>query len=185
MRALPIIVLVLAVLAVLAGWLTTPRYRPPADSGEDRLRERALEYYKASRELDYQRMSRLFTPARQESEEAQLRDEIAEKQETYRSLNEETKQDLKSIADSITPDRLTFDVEGDWAVAGGTCDIMTAEGLRPLPLSDTVWVRDSGDWWLFSLKNAELNAYGNPPEFARQKLELRSPVMVEQEKPPS
>lgn len=183
MRALPIIVLVLAILAAVAGWLISPRYRAPADDGEARLRQRAVEYYRASRELDYATMCQLFTPARQLAEAEQLRGEIADKRDTYQALADATKQDLEFAAGSITEERIDLQVEGDWAVVGGTCDIAGESGPRALPLTETVWVRNAGDWWLYSLTYEELNAYGNPPDFAREKFELRSPVMVEQEQP--
>jgi len=183
MRAFPFIVLALAILAGIAGWLTTPRYRAPGDSGDDRLRQRAVAYYRASRLLDFEGMSRLFTPARQESQTDYLRDNIREKRETYNSLSQSTRDDLQFSADSISPDRLTLKVDGDWAVTSGTCDMrMDGDPVRA-PLADIVWVRNAGEWWVYSLTNEELNAYGNPPDFARKTFELRDPMMVEQDKP--
>ncbi len=182
MRALPIIVLVLAVLAAVAGWLTTPRYTPPAEAGEARLRERALTYFKASRLLDYETMCRLYTPARQLADAEQLRGEITERKETYRALADKTIEDLQFSADSIDAGDIELTIEGDWAVAGGTYEMTGESGSYSLPLLETVWVRDSGDWWVYSLTFEELNAYGNPPDFARNKLQLRDPLLVEQEK---
>jgi hypothetical protein len=181
MRALPIIVLVLAVLAVGAGWLTTPRYRPPAEADEERLMERAVAYYKASRLLQYEAMCQMYTPARQLAEAEALRSVIDERQATRRALADKTIENLQFSADSVSAEHIELKVEGDWAVAGGTYMMAGESGTFPLPLEDTVWVRDAGDWWIYSLKFEELNAYGNPPDFARQKLQLRDPLLVEQE----
>jgi len=183
MRAFPFFLLALTALAIVAGWLATPRYRSPADSGEGRLKERAVEYYKASRRLDYGAMCVLFTPARQMTEADQLRRDIRDKQATYEAMNEATKKNLQFSADSVTAERIVLEIEGDWAVANGSCDIQGDSGPLTIPLPDTVWVRTDGEWWLYSLKNEELNAYGNPPDFARDKFQLRTPLMVGQDRP--
>jgi hypothetical protein len=163
MRAFPFIVLVLAVLAAVAGWLATPRYRPPADDGEERLAARVVQYYQASRVLDYAAMCQLFTPARQLADTDQLHRGIAEKRAALKAMGPAALKDLQFSADSVTADRIDLEIEGDWAVAGGDCDIAVASGTIPAPLPETVWVRNAGDWWLYTMTVAELNAYGNAP----------------------
>jgi len=182
MRALPIIVVVLAVIAAVVGWFTAPRYRPPEQADKARLMERAVAYYKASRLLDYETMCQMYTPAHQLAEAEALRSMIEEREETRRALADKTLEDLQFSADSISAEHIKLEVEGGWAVASGTYMMAGESGSFPLPLEHTVWVRDAGDWWIYSLKSEELNAYGNPPDFAREKLQLRDPLLVEQEK---
>lgn len=165
---------IVAALVVLggaaAGYCSVPHYTRPASSGEDRLRARALAYYRASRTFDMAAMQRLFTPAHQVGSVDKLhklaqksRDELAKAKPSFMEHAREQAAQLK-------PEGLKLQVEGNWAVVGGSFTI-PGSGDNPAvdqPLEPTVWVRTSGDWWMFLLEPDELACYGNPPDFARQ-----------------
>jgi hypothetical protein len=60
-----IFILIGAVLGVAVGYTLAPRMHAPHLGKEELLRQRAVQYYAASRRLDRLAMFRLSTPARQ------------------------------------------------------------------------------------------------------------------------
>lgn len=158
---------VLLLLAAGLGLAAAPRYHPPADSGEARLRERAAGFYRAQRLFDYLSIARYFTPARQHVEGIELARFAAGRAAQRRGFDKQTIADFEKSAATITPDSIEVELDGDWAVTRCTCTVIV-EGVEvPMPLDAEVWVRSGGDWWVYQLTNAELEAYGNPPDFAR------------------
>ncbi|MBN2083556.1 hypothetical protein JW859_15280 [bacterium] len=158
------IVLGAVVIGAALGYLLTPRYNPPADDGEARLRERATEYYRALQIKDLWTISRLYTPARQLAD----RDDIVKLAEyeagLFQRFEEKTKQQLQGNAAGILPENLEVKIYGDWAVTGGVLMITEGEREIPVPLGEMSWVRTGGDWWIYIRRPSELNAYGNPPD---------------------
>jgi len=167
-------VLVGALGGAAAGWLTAPRYRPTVDCGEQRLRERAAEFYRAAHLMDYRTMVRSYTPAWQQADADNLRKLADDRARMYSTFKDETRTDMQRGADSIAPADIEVEREGDWAVTRGEAVIYEGDLEIPFPLEDLVWLRTGGDWWVYQRKNPELRAYGNPPDFARELLIHRS-----------
>lgn len=164
----------LPLLGILAGaavaYAVAPRYQAPPAADEARLRQRAVEYYQASRTFKYDRIVQLFTPAYQmEGSDSiqRLADQFAGKFATFDSA---TQKELRTAAESIKPERLKVLVDGDWAQTSGKYDYGVEGQQVELPLEDVVWVRTAGDWWIFQLQNPEILRYGLPPEPIRQAL---------------
>jgi hypothetical protein len=162
------IALLVVLLAAALGTLSAPRYRPPADNGETRLRQRAAQFYRAQRLLDFATMGQLYSPAEQLDKRLELRKLAVERAQMKRSFDKDTLEGLQKSADTVDAAKLTVQLDGDWAVTGGEYSVHTEGQVVPAKLDDLVWVRTGGDWWLYQLSNAELNAYGNPPDFARK-----------------
>ena len=164
-----LISLALVAIAGLAGWFSAAEYRPPADSGEERLEQRALEFYRASSTFDYETMVQLYTPAQQVADSEELNKKARRWKDTFEvDFDEDHRRDLLATADALTSDDLEIRLEGDWALITGLHDVY-AEG-RPvrMQLDPSVWVRTGGDWWMYQMSVPELSAYGNPPDFARK-----------------
>lgn len=168
------IVLAAALAGAAAGYLTAARYRPPADDGEGRLRERAAQFYRASQVMDFWSMVRLYTPAWQQADGASLRQQADEKQRIYGTFKDETRADMVRTADSISAADIEVERDGDWAVTRGETILYQGDLEIPFPLNELVWIRTGGDWWVYQRKNPELLAYGNPPDFALKLLKLQS-----------
>lgn len=163
----PVLVVAMAALGALVGWATAPRYTPPPDDGEERLRERAVEFFRAQQRFDQEAIQQLYTPARQLAETADLQEVAREKQELYANMHESTKADLEENARGITPERITIEREGDWALTSGS-SLISEDGYDfPLELGKVAWYRDAGEWWIFEMRLSELAAYGNPPDLVR------------------
>ena len=177
----------IVIVAGLGGYLLRPRYQPPAESGEARLRQRAVEFYRAQCLVDYGTIARLYTPARQVDEQQELRAEIDKFAETVRHFQPDTLSDLAASAETVTADALEVEIDGDWAVTAGERLIVTEGYEIPTELDQVVWVRNGGDWWIYTMTQAELIAYGNPPDFARKLVFHRpfTPVTVPAETPPA
>ena len=163
-------IVALAALGALAGWLTLPRYTPPADSGEARLRERAEQFYRAIQIKDHGTLAQLYTPARQIAEAEELRQKAIDEAQLFQRFQEDTREQLAENAKSIHAAELEVEIEGDWAVTAGSVTAVHHDGEEErsieIPIGQLVWVRSGGDWWVYKRKNSELNAYGNPPQFA-------------------
>lgn len=163
----PLMVVVVAILGALAGWVAAPRYTPPPDDGEERLRQRAVEFFRAQQRFDQAAIQQLYTPARQLAEAADLREVAREKEKLYANMHESTKSDLEENARGITPERITIEREGDWALTSGSSMISEDGYDFPLELGKVAWYRDAGEWWIFEMRLPELAAYGNPPDLVR------------------
>jgi hypothetical protein len=152
-----------------AGYATVPHYYRPASNGEDRLRERAAEYYRQAHLLRLDEMQKFFTPAHQVGTAEKLLKESAKNREASAKASKTTLEQLKKSVQSITPESLELQRQGNWAVTGGSY-VVPGEGGNPsvpIPLENVVWLRTSGDWWVYVLEENELACYGNPPDFAR------------------
>lgn len=165
-----LVIVALAALGALAAWLTMPRYTPPANGGEARLRERAEQFYRAIQIKDHWTLAQLYTPARQIAEAEELRQKAIDEEALFLRFQEDTREQLRANMDTIHADELTVEIEGDWAVTTGNVTVMQNFGEETLPveipIGQLVWVRTGGDWWVYKRVNSELNAYGNPPQFA-------------------
>jgi hypothetical protein len=170
--AVIIIVLVFAG-SVAAGYLLQPQHEPAMDAGEMRLRERAEAYYRASRLTDFHSMATHFTPARQYSEMEELRERSETVAKTRAEFPEDQKQEQQKSAEAVSGSELDVQMEEGWAVTSGMSTLYAEGGALPFKLDQVVWVRNAGEWWVYAMTEAELNAYGNPPEFAREILEKR------------
>lgn len=174
-----IALLVGALIGAAAGYLTAPRYRPPADAGEGQLRARAAQFYRASQLMDFWTMARLYTPAWQLADADSLREQALEKQRIYSTFEDKTRADMERTAGSITADTVEVEREGDWAVTRGKTILYEGDLEIPFPLEAVVWVLTGGDWWVYQYENPELQAYGSPPDFARELLIERGPSGLE------
>lgn len=153
---------------VALGFALAPKYQPPNASGQGRLRQRAEEFYRGLRQLDYSAAARMMTPARQYADTTDLRGKIDMTADSRHKLTSGARDVLAKAAQTIVAERLELQVEGNWAVTSGTCATYN-EGVEiPMLLEQLVWVWTDGDWWNYSMSTAELAAYGNPPDFARQ-----------------
>jgi hypothetical protein len=166
----------LLVLGLIAGLLYWPRWQAPADSGEERLRQRAESYYRAQRLVDYRSLAQHFTPARQLGERAELEKQSANTDGAFSRFDETTQSDLKRSAETIIGEELSIEVDGDWALTSGSGIIFTEGAESPIPLAETVWVRSGGEWWVYMLRQSEMNYYGNPPERWRRLLERQQKI---------
>lgn len=169
-RTSPVVMLAVVVIAALIGYLTMPRYRAPAVGGEERLRQRAVEFYRAQKQVDYLAMARMFTPARQLADGEALKGDARDRARESARFSESTKSDLKKTANAITSDLIDVEVKGRWAVTRGESTVFTEGHQLDVPLDDMVWVEVEGDWWVYSMTPDELNAYGNAADFARKVL---------------
>ena len=167
-------VLVGALGGAAAGWLTAPRYQPMVDCGEERLRERAAEFYRAAHLMDYWTMVRHYTPAWQQADADNLRKLADDRLQMYSTFKDKTRADMQRGSDSIAAKDIEVEREGDWAVTRGEAIIYEGDLEIPFPLEELVWLRTGGDWWVYQRKYPELRAYGNPPDFARELLIHRS-----------
>ena len=166
-----LISLLLVIGAAYCGWSTARVYSPPADSGEARLLERALSFYRASATFDYETMSRLYTPAQQTADSQELNTRARRWQHTFEhEFDEDHRNDLIKTAEAVSVENLQVQLEGDWAVVKGKHDVYVEGKPVSMGLDASVWLRNGGDWWMYQLSDAELLAYGNPPDFARQVL---------------
>jgi hypothetical protein len=161
----------------LAGYLSVPHYRPPRSADEARLRERAVEFYRASRRFDMQGMIKLYSPARQLSDTVALNELIAKRNADVAGLKDSVRQEFELAAAAVSSEQLALKIEGNWAVSGGRADLPERQGrtATSVPLENVVWVRSDGDWWIYFLHPAELSCYGNPPDFALQHVSRRRP----------
>ena len=159
-----LVILGCAVAGAAAGWLLAPRYTPPADDGEARLRARATEYYRALQTKDLWTINRLYSPARQVAD----RDDLVKLAEyeagLFERFQDKTKEQLRGNAAGILPENLEVEIDGDWAVTSGVLIMTQEEQEIPVPLGEMSWVRTGGDWWIYIRRPSELNAYGNPPD---------------------
>lgn len=162
-----VLVALIAVAGAVAGYLLAPRYQAPADSSEAHLKERAAEYYKAIQVRDHGTMGCMYTPARQLAESEKLRDMALEQAQMFQNFKPETRATFEATAESITADSIDVELDGDWAVTTGMATTDAGGSPIPIGLGEVVWVRNSGEWWVFSMTYDELNAYGNAPDFAR------------------
>lgn len=169
--------LVLALLIGLGiGRLLAPRYVPPADSSEARLKARAVEFYQAGRLFDALKMRQLYTPARQYAESGSLQEEAASQGKIWDTLDASEKQERQASAERITPECLEVELyTGDdwgWAVTKGVAPLLVDGKEIPQQLDQLVWVRSDGEWWVYDRTINELNAYGNPPDYILKIFEL-------------
>lgn len=155
------------------GWNSVPHYRPPKDSGEARLRERAAKYYKATRLFDYLAMSQLYTPAKQVAQQQELLEDNEKYLASFSMFDETNQAGLLKSAQSITPDSLEVKLEGDWAATWGVAKYPTANTELTIQLEKMVWVRSGGDWWIYTWTLPEIAAYGNPPDESYEMLKKR------------
>lgn len=165
---------ILSLLAIAAGvalgLALAPRYEPPRESGQGRLRLRAEAFYRGLRQLDYAAAAQLMTPARQYEEAIELRGKIEMTVESFNKLSSAQQQALQKAAATVKANSLKLRVEGSWAVTSGTC-LAYDQGVEvPSLLEETVWLWTAGDWWNYSMTTGEILAYGNPPDFARNVL---------------
>lgn len=156
------------------GWLTARDYKAPAESGLPRLQERAMQFYRASSTFDYETMAQLYTPAQQQADKLEL-NKLARrwKQSFENEFDESHRRDLISTAEALSLEQMEVRMEGDWALVQGQHDIYVEGKVVSMGLEPSVWVRSGGDWWMYQLSDAELIAYGNPPDFARQAIFTR------------
>jgi hypothetical protein len=165
---------VAVVIGGAAGFLASPRYVPPRGDPEPRLRERAQAYYRAMRRADIGEMARLETPARQLRDTVRLQHEIDNNDAQRAKFHKTTIDRMERSAQMVLGDKLEVHIEGDWAVTSGQSTVYDQQDQPiPFPLDELVWMRASGDWWEYEMAPVELNAYGNPPDFARNILRKR------------
>lgn len=169
-RTLALVSLIVVLAGLALGYYIAPRYQLPHEAGQGRLRKRAVMFYSALRQMDYGSATRMMTPARQYAEAAKLRVEAQATKRRQEKLSTDARASLKKNADSIQADKLDIRIEGNWALTSGLSDVYEAGQPVTLPLEELVWICINGDWWNYDLTNAELAAYGNPPDFARDAL---------------
>jgi hypothetical protein len=162
-----------AVAAALLGFATAPHYRAPAADADSRLLDRAAEFYRAQRRFDPWTLVRMYTPARQSAEGLSLAQFAASRARVRNDFDESTIKGLEQSTESISPEKLTVQRVGNWAVTTGTCTVFPDGTPVPLELDKVVWVYNGADWWVYQMTLDELNAYGNPPDFARQLFKTR------------
>ncbi|MCB1217942.1 hypothetical protein KDL44_11155 [bacterium] len=171
MQARWLISVAFVAIAALLGWTSAAQYSPPAEAGDARLRERALEFYQASAKFDFETMVRIYTPAIQVAEKTELNRRARRWGETFQvEFDDSHRQDLLDTAAAISLEDMEFRIEGDWALVTGSHDVHVEGQIVRMGLDPTVWVRTGNDWWMYQLDNSELIAYGNPPDFARDRI---------------
>ncbi len=162
---------ILPLLGILLGGgfalATAPRYKAPPAADEARLRERAVEYYKASRLFDYAHLARMFSPANQQLNTEEVQRQVAKFGGQFPGFDALTQKNLRDAAAGIKPELLELTVDGDWARTGGKGEYPVEDQTVQIPLNDVVWVRTAGDWWVYQLLNPEIQYYGLPPEEIR------------------
>jgi hypothetical protein len=161
-RFFPLLLLLIVAACAWAGWQSVPHYSPPPAADEARLRERAAEFYRASRVFDTLTMGRTYTPARQLAETEKLQQDAEEKRRMFEQLDAESRSNLEISATSVDPAALSVEIDGDWAETSGTCTYPAGETEVEVKLERLVWVRSGGDWWVYTWTNPEIAAYGNP-----------------------
>jgi hypothetical protein len=174
-----VLVVLMAVAGAVTGYLLAPRYQVPEDSSEAYLQGRAAEYYRAIQVRDHGTMGCMYTPARQLAESERLRNMALEQAQMFSNFQPETRATFLATAESIDADSIDVELEGDWAVTTGIATTDAGGTPVPIGLGEVVWVRDSGEWWVFAMTYDELNAYGNPPDFARKILKDQAKYGVE------
>ncbi|MCB1188181.1 hypothetical protein KDL29_13540 [bacterium] len=161
--------LIVIAVAAMLGMRNSAVYHPPADSGEARLQERALQFYRASARFDYYTMVQLYTPAQQTADSAELNKKARRWKDSFETdFDEAHRNDLEQTAADLSVDDMDIQVEGDWALIKGEHNVHVEGQVVSMALDPTVWVRSGGDWWMYQMSNPELVAYGNPPDFARK-----------------
>ena len=153
-----------------AGYFTVPHYYRPHDSGEARLRERAVQYYRDQLTFNLGAMQPLMTPAHQIGSTDALKKLAQKNRDETSKARPELVKAQQALADALKPEALDVQIDGDWAVVGGNYTVPAEGNNQPLtlPLTKSVWVRRAGDWWNFLLEADEVACYGNPPDFARE-----------------
>jgi hypothetical protein len=153
-------------IGALVGYLLAPKMHVPHVGKEELLRQRAVEFYAASRRLDRWTMVRMFTPARQLEQADKLRKDAEGivKAAEARSANE--KKEAEETASGIKAGDIKVQLEGNWAVTSGKYNIVAFGTNVPAQLDRLVWVYDGGQWWQYNFELPERNAYGHPPDFA-------------------
>jgi hypothetical protein len=111
-------------------------------------------------------MERMFTPARQLDEADTLQKDATATIKVAAKDSADEKKERQQTADSIKAKDLEVHMEDDWAVTGGKYDLVAFGKHIPSRLDQAVWVYRDGQWWIYSFKPVERNAYGNPPDFA-------------------
>lgn len=157
-------------LGLAIGSALAPRYTPPREAGQGRLRARAEAFYRALRQMDYGAAARMMTPARQYAETKELAGKISSSASDRAKFKPGTLASLAKAAQTIHGDKLDVWIEGNWGTTKGSALVYEKGQEVRLPLDALVWVWSDGDWWNYSLATAELAAYGNPPDFARELL---------------
>jgi hypothetical protein len=161
--------IILALLVGLGlGRALAPRYHAPVDSGEARLRARAVELYQAGRLFDMLKIHQLYTPARQLAEKDALLKEATKQGSRWDTFDEKTKKEQEASAAKVVPDSVQVQLyTGDgwgWAVTSGKAVLLVEGQEIEQQLEQVIWVQNNGDWWIYEQTPDELNAYGNPPD---------------------
>ena len=172
-RYFPLILLAIVAACAWAGWQSVPHYQPPAAADEARLRQRAAEYYRATRVFDMQAMARLYSPARQAADAQALLADIELKRGMWQQLDQESRSNLEVSAESVDAAALDVSIDGDWAETSGTCSYPAGNSQVEVTLDRMIWIRTGGDWWIYTWKTPEIAAYGNPPLEAMELLKQR------------
>jgi hypothetical protein len=153
-------------LGAAGGWLLAPRMDVPRLGKEELLRQRALEYYQASRRLDRLTMAQMFTPARQLEQADELRKEAEQVATRAAAQSEQMRKEAEETARGVQAKNLRLEIEGDWAVTSGSYEIVAFKQRVEAQLDRVAWVYDDGQWWQYNFELVERNAYGNPPDLA-------------------
>jgi hypothetical protein len=173
-----LLILLLALIGAAAGYFTAPRYRAPANSGEERLRARAEAYYRALQVKDATTIVTSYTPARQLKEREELRQRARHEEQMFSRFEPATQDKLRESSLTIRADELEVQLEGDWAVTNGNITVhpieTEPERMAQIPIGEVVWLRTGGDWWIYEWRMSEIQAYGNPPDFALKLLKKQS-----------
>jgi len=173
-----LLILLLALLGAAAGYFTAPRYQAPADGGEGRLRARAEAYYRALQVKDATTIVTSYTPARQVREREELRKRARHEEQVFSRFEPATRDKLRESSLTIRADELEVRLEGDWAVTNGNITVHPIEAepekTAEIPIGEVVWLRTGGDWWVYEWRASEIQAYGNPPDFALKLLKKQS-----------
>lgn len=172
-----VVIILLALVGAAAGYLTASHYQAPAQGGDARLRERAETYYRAIQVKDYQVVTGLYTPARQLAEADELRKTISQQRKLFNSFKPETRKTLRANSLTVKAADLDVQLEGDWAVTNGSVTDYPypdkPDKSVQIPIGKVVWMRTGGDWWVYQQKTSELQAYGNPPDFALRVIKMQ------------
>jgi hypothetical protein len=173
--AWPVAILIV-LLGAAAGYATAPRYHAPQAADETRLKQRAVEYYRAARRLDMRGMAQLYTPAHQLQQQGGLAELVAQNIVERSKMQPQRLAEQDIAAGAIDAGKIEVEANGDWAVTSGryTIPAVGKDPAMPAPLEPVVWVRTDGDWWVYLLEADELACYGNPPDFARKHVAGRS-----------
>ena len=173
LRFFPVLAVVCTLVGAGLGWNSTAHYRPPAESGAERLRERAAEYYRASTLFDYLAMAQLYTPAKQIAEQQVLLESAKKYQVSFSQLAKANQAALRTVAQAISPAALEVELDGNWASTGGNYLYPAGSSEISLEFDQMVWVKSEGDWWIYTWTKPEISAYGNPPDASYKLLRQR------------